>query len=226
MEVRRLPGSSRSAPSPLLPESVRYHRTWVLILLVGWCLMRRATCLVFLTVILLASVTKAQVKYFPPDFPANWYTQHLSALNESSLWESSQTQKTQSYRFLWLRTFHHPIVVRIDVNANGTSLLTTKMTSGAGGYKPGKLILNERRTLTSEQTNWFLGKIEVHNFWKLPSIQEDRGVDGAQWIIEGARNGTYHIVDRWSPEDGEIRALGLLMLNDLAKMKLAAKEVY
>jgi hypothetical protein len=188
--------------------------------------MRRATCLVFLTVILLTSVTKAQVKYFPPDFPANWYTQHLSALNESSLWESSQTQKTQSYRFLWLRTFHHPIVVRIDVNANGTSLLTTKMTSGAGGYKPGKLILNERRTLTSEQTNWFLGKIEVHNFWKLPSIQEDRGVDGAQWIIEGARNGTYHIVDRWSPEDGEIRALGLLMLNDLPKMKLAAKEVY
>jgi hypothetical protein len=51
-------------------------------------------------------------------------------------------------------------------------------------------------------------------------------VDGAQWIIEGARNGTYHIVDRWSPEDGEIRALGLLILNDLAKMKLAAKEVY
>ena len=65
----------------------------------------------------------------------------------------------------------------------------------------------------------------MYNFWKLPSIQEDRGVDGAQWIIEGARNGTYHIVDRWSPEDGEIRALGLLMLNDLAKMKLAAKEV-
>jgi hypothetical protein len=81
----------------------------------------------FLIIILLASVAEAQVRYFPPDFPANWYTQHLTAFNESSLWESSQTQKTQSYRFLWLRTFHHPIVVRIDVNVDGTSLLTTKM---------------------------------------------------------------------------------------------------
>ena len=100
------------------------------------------------------------------------------------------------------------------------------MTSGAGDYKPGKLIQNKTRTLTSEQTSWFLGKIEAHNFWKLPSIQEDRGVDGAQWIIEGVRNGTYHIVDRWSPADGEIRDLGLFMLNDLAKIELAAKEVY
>jgi hypothetical protein len=186
--------------------------------------MKRTSALVI--VMLLASGTWAQVKYFPPDFPANRYAQHLSALNESSLWESSQTPKTQSYRFLWLQTFHHPIVVRIDANANGTSLLTAKMTSGAGGYKPGKLILNEMRTLTPEQTNRFLGKIEVHNFWKLPSIQEDRGVDGAQWIVEGTRNGAYHIVDRWSPGDGEIRSLGLFMVNDLARMKLAAEEVY
>jgi hypothetical protein len=175
---------------------------------------------------LLASVTKAQVKYFPPDFHDNWYAPHLSALSEPSLWESSKTRKTQSYRFLWLRTFHHPISIRIDVNSDGTALLTTKMTSGAGGYKPGKLIQNETRTFTSEQTNWFLGKIEAHSFWKLPSTQEDRGVDGAQWIIEGVRNGTYHIVDRWSPEDGQIRALGLFMVNDLAKIRLAAKEVY
>jgi hypothetical protein len=85
---------------------------------------------------------------------------------------------------------------------------------------------NETRTLTSEQTDWFLGKIEAHHFWKLPSIHEDRGVDGAQWIVEGVRIGTYHIVDRWSPEDGEIRVLGLFMVNDLAKLKLEAKEVY
>jgi hypothetical protein len=51
-------------------------------------------------------------------------------------------------------------------------------------------------------------------------------VDGAQWIIEGVRNGSYHIVDRWSPTNGEIRALGLFMVNELAKMKLAASEVY
>jgi hypothetical protein len=188
--------------------------------------MRRGSCIALFIGLLLASVTMAQVKYFPPDFPANWYAKHLGALKETSLWESSKTKKTQSYRFLWLRTFHHPIAIRVDVNVDGTSLLTTKMTSGAGGYNPGRLIKNDTLTLTRQQTNSFLEQIEARSFWRLPSVREDRGVDGAQWIMEGIRDGAYHIVDRWSPTDGEIRALGLFMVSDLAKMKLAAKEVY
>ncbi len=101
------------------------------------------------------------------------------------------------------------------------------MTSGAGGYDPGTLIQNDTVTLTREETNRLLGQIEENNFWRTQSIQETPGgPDGAHWIIEGVRDGTYHVVDRWSPEDGEIRALGLFMVNDLAKMKLAAKEVY
>jgi hypothetical protein len=188
--------------------------------------MRGRSYFALVIVMLFASVARAQVKYFPPDFHVNWYEKHLSALKESSLWESSRTQKSQSYRFLWLRTFHHPIAIRIDVNSDGTSLLTTKMTSGKGGYEPGHLLQNETHALTSEQTNWFLGKIESLNFWKLPSIQGDVGPDGAQWIIEGVKDGKYHIVDRQSPQDGEIRALGLYFLEDLAKMKFAAKEVY
>lgn len=188
--------------------------------------MCRASCTVIFFGLLFSCVADAHIHYFPPDFPPNWYEDHLKALKEPSLWESSKTQKTQSYRFLWLRTFHHPIAIRIDVNPDGRALLTTKITSGAGGYKPGKLIENETHVLTAVETNWFFGKIEALNFWKLPSSQEDRGVDGAQWIIEGVKDGKYHIVDRWSPRDGEIRALGLLFLEDLAKMKFAAKEVY
>ena len=46
---------------------------------------------------------------------------------------------------------------------------------------------------------------------------DETGLDGAQWIIEGLLNGNYHIVDRWSPEEGSIRAIGLhfLKLSDL-----------
>jgi hypothetical protein len=61
---------------------------------------------------------------------------------------------------------------------------------------------------------------------------------GRIWVIPEARSGWrtvdyrgsqkwgYHIVDRWSPTNGESRALGLFMVNELAKMKLAASEVY
>jgi len=172
----------------------------------------------------------AQVNYFPPDFPADWYAEylsdHLSGLEESSLWESSKTQRTQSYRFLWLRTWNNPIAIRIDVNVDGTSRLTTKMASGQAGFGSGRLTQNKKLPLTQQQTDWFLERIEVHNFWKLPLRDNTFCLDGAAWIIEGVRNGTYHIVERWSPISGGVRDLGLYMVSDLAKMKLAAEDVY
>ncbi len=185
---------------------------------------------------LLGTATRAQVKYFPngslsanhqsDEFSAKWYGKQLAALQEPSLWERSKTQQTESYRFLWLRTFHHPIAVRIDVSENGTSRLTTKMTSGKGGYAPGNLVRHLTVTLSKEQTDWFLGKIEEYKFWHLPSVQETGGEDGAQWIVEGIKNRSYHIVDRWSPRDGDVRAIGLVMINDLAKLKIEPSEVY
>ena len=167
----------------------------------------------------------AQIKYFPPDFAPAWYEKDLEALKEPSLWQLSKAEKTQSYRFLWLRSFHNPIAVRISVNTDGTSLLTWKLTSGATG-RAGKLIKGTALTLDGPQTNLFLEKVERSNFWKLPPVLDDRGVDGAQWTIEGMRDGKYHIVDRWSPKDGEIRALGIFMSKDLAKIRLSNSEIY
>ena len=188
---------------------------------------------VLMILCLLGTTTPAQVRYFPDGvwhraegFTLKWYSGQLAALQEPSLWELSKTQQTQSYRFLWLRTFHHPVAIRVDVNADGTSQLTTKMASGAGGYAPGKLIKNSTVTLNKEQTDWFLGKIEQYKFWQLPSVQETMGNDGAQWIVEGIKDRAYHVVDRWTPKDGDLRAIGLVFINDLAKLKIAPAELY
>jgi hypothetical protein len=187
--------------------------------------MRRASWIGLFFGLLLASVTIAQVKYFPPDFPPNWYEGDLKALNEPSLWESSKTQKAQSFRFLWLRSFQHPLAIRIIVRSDGTSLLIRKMTSGVTGH-PGRLIQNRTLIVNREQTSRFLEQVERSNFWKLPPVLEDRGVDGSQWIIEGIRHGGYHVVDRWSPKDDEIHALGLYIARDLARINLARSEIY
>jgi hypothetical protein len=185
----------------------------------------------------LSTTAMAQVKYFPAgslaadsksnEFVSNWYSGQLAALEEPSLWESSKTQKIESYRFLWLRTFHHPVAIRMVVNADGTSRLTKKISSGAGGYAPGKWIENEAIDLTKEQTDWFLRKIAENRFWQLSSFQETPGgCDGSQWIIEGTKNGSYHLVDRWTPRNGEVHAIGLAMMKELAKLKVPAKELY
>ena len=163
-------------------------------------------------------------------FKVEWYSKFLTGLHEPSLWESSKNQKTETYRFLWLRSFDHPISVRLDTQSDGTALLTTKISSGHGGYEPGKLIENRARKLNREQTRWFLDRVEELKFCSLPTTppKDARtvGLDGAQWILEGVKDTQYHVVDRWSPDNGAVRTLGLAMLIDLAHLKLLYQEVY
>ena len=97
----------------------------------------------------------------------------------------------------------------------------------AGGYDPGKLTQNRTVTISVEETNRFLNQVQSHNFWSLPSVEQTPGgPDGADWIIEGVKARSYHVVDRWSPQDGDLRAMGLFMVNQLAKIKLPGREVY
>jgi hypothetical protein len=193
-----------------------------------------------LAVILFSALAvSAQETYFPKgalasdargdSFRAGWYSQHLKALQEPSLLELGQDSSFQSYRFIWLRTFHHPVVVRINIMPDGTGDLTVKVADGAGGYDPGKIIENTSHTLKREDIAIFEERISATGFWRLPSYQEDKNrvhLDGSQWIIEGIKDGKYHVVDRWTPAKGEIRELGLCLALQLAKLKIPKDELY
>jgi hypothetical protein len=164
------------------------------------------------------------------DFIVEWYSQQLKALQEPSLWETSRTAKGQVFRFLWLRSFHHPVVIRLNVNDDGTGDLVTKVGDGQGGYPPGKLIENRTQRISKQQTQWFLDEVKELKYWGLPTREQENPnivqLDGARWIVEAVWNGTYKIVDRWSPEKGPIKTLGLSMAIDLAGMKLLYQDVY
>ena len=169
-------------------------------------------------------------------FSADWYSKHLKALGEPSLWELSQQDPTAAvYRFLWLRTFHSPIAVRMVLAPDGSAQLHSRMTNGQGGYEPGRLIRDEVVALKAVAAQSFMAALESAGFWGLPSIQFPRlsingevtvMLDGALWIIEGVRNGKYHVVDRQSPDKGEaVHAIGLLALK-LGRFKIPARDVY
>jgi hypothetical protein len=193
----------------------------------------------WLGVILIGAVVGSAAEYFPAgvlgdtsdehQFRADWYSKHLTAMGEPSLWELSRQDSTvEVYRFLWLRTFHHPISVRLAVRKDGTALLVSKEMDGMGGYEPGKLIRNTTAPLSKEQTELFRGRVEDFAIWKLPTRQSDGiGLDGAQWIIEMAKSGRYHVIDRWSPRaDDPVHRLGTVLLINLAHFKLLYKDVY
>jgi hypothetical protein len=177
----------------------------------------------------IAKLTEPSFHFFPPtmvdQFRAQWYGRFLDAYKEAPLWDRTNNTLDQSYRFTWLRTFHHPVVVRIHVRPDGICELTVKMGLGSGGYDPGMLIQNDTRLLSKQQSESFLNSV-ASRFWSAP--KEDTkpgGLDGSRWIIEGVANGRYQLEDRWSPDTGPIRELGLEMIG-LAGLKIPKEEIY
>ncbi len=161
----------------------------------------------------------------------NYYEEQMQALKEDPIGNLRSEGVTQSYRLVWLRTFHHPVVVRIDVLPDGTGRLYIKETSGQGGYKPGKLIKNDARKLTTQETQWFVDRMRESGFWELPSNEKQAEneivLDAATWVIEGKMGDQYHVVERYAPKCSDnVRNIGLMMLLDMAKLKLLYDEVY
>lgn len=143
---------------------------------------------------------------------ACWYGCSLRAMAEPSLQAAKNPPGTQAYRFLWLRTWDPPVAVRLSVAKEGTGTLAVRITNGRGGAYPGALANEESRRLSKAEVDGWLAKLAAANFWMLPSFQREPGEGGAQWLVEGLKDGQYHLVDRWSPPEGPIRDLGLEML--------------
>jgi hypothetical protein len=178
----------------------------------------------------IANPPRPSYNYFPvsevDEFHGQWYGAFLNAFDEPSLWERSKKSPAQAYRFTWLRTFHHPVVIRIEVRSDGICELTAKVGLGSGGYDPGMLIRNGTSPLTKEQSEWFLNQV-ILKFWNEPHERDKPGgTDGSQWIIEGVKNGQYRIEDRWSPEAGPIHELEMAMAIGLAGLKVPKEEIY
>jgi hypothetical protein len=196
----------------------------------------RPELLVIFSLLVFGALSIAQQTFFPEKglsddswsdrFRAKWYSQELEVLGEPSLLGLAKN-RSESYRFLWLRSFHHPVAIRFDIRTDGIGVLTTKVASGAGGFKPGHLIENVSRPLTRAQTQAFLARLTKVGFWSLPNPVDDQsGLDGSDWIIEGVKEGNYHVVDRWSPKEGPVRELGLYLAFGLAQLNIPKDEIY
>lgn len=97
------------------------------------------------------------------------------------------------------------------------------MTSGTGGYEPGKLKKKYEKEISKDRIDNLLELISENDFWNLPTKTNDIGFDGSQWIIEGLLGGKYHIIDRWTPEKGSAKEIGLEFIK-LSGFKF--KEIY
>jgi Carboxypeptidase regulatory-like domain len=132
---------------------------------------------------------------------AHFYSKLLTDIEQPLLCSESISDSTERYRFLWVPTFEHPILLRIDIDPDGTATLLSYIWKGQGGYEWGKSERN-RRKLTSEEEMDLFGTLADIGFWSLPAQVENPPnlivLDGTEWFIEGVRDGGCHVVSRYS----------------------------
>jgi hypothetical protein len=160
------------------------------------------------------------------DLIDNQYAKRLTSLNEPSLLQLSNAGGFH-LRFLWLRSFHAPVVISLQ-QAGDQYTLTVKQLRGKDAIDSDDLAVDRTRYLTKDELATFSQLFGNVCFWNMPSISaEPLSEDGAWWIVESVWEGRYHIVSRQSPEDGPYRqiCLYLLKLSNLESVS-SPGEVY
>jgi hypothetical protein len=144
------------------------------------------------------------------------YSKHLYAMKEPLIF--SKPTDREIYRLTLLRSFHNPVVVRIEKYDDNYSLVW-KLSDGLGGYEPGKLLINKMRYLTKEDWDAFKSKVSRANIWSMDLGRISSGEDGADWILEAVKPTKYIVVvgtDYFPNDEGFYDACDyLLKLTDL-----------
>ncbi len=149
------------------------------------------------------------------DFSDDWYSGVLSDFEEPSLYRRP-ADAPRSVRFTWIRSFHDPIVVRLDSQSGGGWRLTAKQIPGGAGFSPEPGVMRPRRLerlLATAEVEALGQALASSRLFESPSKGCQTGLDGAQWVLEGADPiQGYRFRDFQSPRSGPERDLGLFML--------------
>ena len=168
--------------------------------------------------------------YFPAEAfgserTTDFFARFLRAMGEPPL-QDRGAEGLIVLRFLWLRTFNHPICVRAEGPAPSKMVVTR--TLGMGGYSPGavdqkwakELSIEEWRvveTITSDRSVW-----SEHQ-------EEPWGIDGAVWILDATIEKEHRVAAFWCPrEQGRGAALraACMKLIDIAGAEIVDGDVY
>jgi hypothetical protein len=166
-----------------------------------------------------------------PDEPApatdDPVTVWLLAMREPAIGRLPETD--QAFRWVWLRSFHPPVVVRVE-RQGSRAFVAVKMLDrayglGPDGVRASRLSVDRRRPLADQEWE-SLAELRRAGFWLQSSSESEQfGVDGADWIMDGVAWGERHTVKRWSPESGPFRDLCLAMLK-LSGVAIKPDDIY
>ena len=143
------------------------------------------------------------------DYATGWYTAEMRGAKEPSLHTLNFDEPNLFIcRFLYLRSFDLSICIRVHIDAvNMQGIALYKEAADESQFHEKEYLLD------TEQCKQIIALFNKSNFWKAKTRSDDDfGVDGSTWIIEGKTSKKYHAVERWSPEDAGVAAIGYYLL--------------
>lgn len=140
----------------------------------------------------------------------------LAAMGEPSL---SCGKSGRAYRFTWLRSFDDSVSVRVYQDGNVWVIVAVELDKS-------DVVV---RRLHAELSDFGMKKLQrlvkSSDAWSLPTTNDRTGLDGSVWIVELRGSRRYHLIKRWSPRNGPVRAMGLAFLA-LTHWKFPADKIY
>jgi hypothetical protein len=154
-------------------------------------------------------------------YKERWYSSYLAAMDEPSLFGAAKSSDITTYRFL-LVWQSRALSVRLAVRADGTGVLYGRLVI-LHSDKPNVSFSKDSVPVSKEQVQHFLMLEQQANFWSMKTVETNDknryGMDGTQWILEGAKDWNYHVVDRWTPKEGDYKQICSYLL-ELSPVKL------
>jgi len=130
------------------------------------------------------------------DYTNEWYSLELMALDEEAIYDSNG----HIYRYTCFSLYFNQTVVRIEINDDGTADVYYKVSEGVAKGGGGGISKSETAKLNEKETQEFLSLLSSADYWDLPKEIDLLGWDGDKVVVEGVKDGEYHIVDRYMPE--------------------------
>lgn len=152
-----------------------------------------------------------------------WYSRILKSLDEPVLYNYKTTDEI--YRFTWLRSFHLPVVIRIQKH-NFNFSIVAKILRERYDDEPDEVVTNTSESMIFYRWMAFKNKLNKADFWHMQMKDVSaQGADGARWIMEGVQNGKYHFVDRWSAGGSEFGEACEYLIA-ISGLEIKEKEIY
>lgn len=153
-------------------------------------------------------------------FYNDWWSRQLAAMGEGALFTRTG-ENAEVYRMMFLPTWGPARAIRIE-RSEDRAYAVVKALDGLAGFETGSLVSSERFELSTEDWDRLSRLRAASGFFEAPTFGPRHGLgrDGHSWVIEGVRDGRYHVITR--------RALGGadlgLWLSDMADLMRPERE--